>query len=420
MHMLVGYGEQVITPPLGIDLSGYGYYLDRKGQSVLDNLKARVLFLRYESHSVVMISCDLVGFSVEFSKTLRESIAARFGWPVADILLACTHTHCGPAGLELRSLGEVDADYLNGIGNLIEKAVVAATDDMKPAEFSFHTETIEPIGFNRRTISFEPIDPMLNVGIFKRTDRCIYMLNYACHPVILGPIKEISADWPGRAVASIEKDGDNAIFFQGFCGDIDPVTTANRWGKGTEDDINLYGEIVASRARKATQYAEAVELPLIKSDERQLSLPLDVPAIDDIGAKRQQWLDRYGQEFANADIFFDAWVDQARKQHSRFTAHPFADVSIQGISIGKIKIIGLPGEVFCQYGLTLRKKHAPLFTFGYSGGNIGYLPTKCAFEDPTNYACYNAPKFYSPLFPFTRDLEDIVLCESNSILAKIG
>ncbi len=85
-----------------------------------------------------------------------------------------------------------------------------------------------------------------------------------------------------------------------------------------------------------------------------------------------------------------------------------------------MKIIGLPGEVFCQYGLMLRKEHALLFTLGYSGGAIDYLPTKCAFEDATDYACYNAPKIYAPLFPFRQDLEDVVLNGCHAVLAELA
>ena len=35
-----GYGESVLTPPLGVELCGYGYYLERRAESVLDELKA--------------------------------------------------------------------------------------------------------------------------------------------------------------------------------------------------------------------------------------------------------------------------------------------------------------------------------------------------------------------------------------------
>ena len=41
----VGYGEATITPPLGTDLTGFGFYLDRKAEKILDDLKVRALYL---------------------------------------------------------------------------------------------------------------------------------------------------------------------------------------------------------------------------------------------------------------------------------------------------------------------------------------------------------------------------------------
>jgi hypothetical protein len=55
-ELRVGYGEKVITPPLGIDLCGYGFYLGRKAESVLDDLKARALVLQSGDQSLVLIS----------------------------------------------------------------------------------------------------------------------------------------------------------------------------------------------------------------------------------------------------------------------------------------------------------------------------------------------------------------------------
>ncbi|MCX8160426.1 MAG: hypothetical protein N3G18_05795 [Candidatus Saccharicenans sp.] len=44
-YLLAGYGEEIITPPLGTDLAGFGFYLDRRAIAVKDQLKARALYL---------------------------------------------------------------------------------------------------------------------------------------------------------------------------------------------------------------------------------------------------------------------------------------------------------------------------------------------------------------------------------------
>jgi hypothetical protein len=65
--LTAGYGARIITPPLGVDLCGYGFYLDRKAEQVRDDLKVRVLALKTKDQALVLASCDLIGFTVDFS-----------------------------------------------------------------------------------------------------------------------------------------------------------------------------------------------------------------------------------------------------------------------------------------------------------------------------------------------------------------
>ena len=134
-----------------------------------------------------------------------------------------------------------------------EEAAVAALADARESDFSFVSEALEPIGFNRRTGNFDGIDPYLKVASFNRPDGRLFLLNYACHAVTLGRKPVVSADWPGAAVRALEARGHRALLLQGFCGDVDPVTNLNRWGEGTEEDLELYGEMIAGRAAKAAR-----------------------------------------------------------------------------------------------------------------------------------------------------------------------
>ncbi len=72
--MQVGYGEQVITPPLGVELTGYGYYLERRAEEVADDLKVRALYISQGQDAVILISCDLLSLSVEFPDERGESL----------------------------------------------------------------------------------------------------------------------------------------------------------------------------------------------------------------------------------------------------------------------------------------------------------------------------------------------------------
>ncbi|HAH87696.1 MAG TPA: hypothetical protein DCL60_10050, partial [Armatimonadetes bacterium] len=78
-ELLAGYGESNITPEMGLELSGYGYHLSRKATGVLDDIKIRAVYLTDGEEVLLLMSCDLLGFSLEYADDLRQSIADDLG-----------------------------------------------------------------------------------------------------------------------------------------------------------------------------------------------------------------------------------------------------------------------------------------------------------------------------------------------------
>lgn len=416
--LTAGYGERIITPPLGVDLCGYGFYLDRKAEQVRDDLKVRVLALKAKDQALVLASCDLIGFTVDFSDSVRQAIARQHNIPAHNVLLSCIHTHSGPASQSLPGLGEVNESYLEKVKRAIEEAVGQAFDQMKDADFIYAFEAVEPIGYNRRLKNFEGIDPMLKVAVFRQKSQKIYLLSYACHPVVFGPMKKVSADWPGAVISQIEKKGHRAIFCQGFSGDIDPVSQWNRWGAGTDRDLKLYGQLLSRRAFKAEQYAVEPSRNSLKAVETRLAIPLRVPSKKQIVLEAAEFAKTYAQ-FPGGSRFAEEWKEKALDALPTFQSKPYLEnVPIQAMAVGPLRFLGIPGEVFCGLGLKLQKKWPHLFPLGYANGSIGYIPTQRAFRDPADYACACAPKFYS-LFPFTPEIEKILIRESDRLLGSL-
>ena len=414
--LTAGYGERIITPPLGVDLCGYGFYLDRKAEQVRDDLKVRVLALKTKDQALVLASCDLIGFTVDFSDSVRQAIGRQHNIPAKNILLACTHTHSGPAAQSLPGLGEVNENYLEKVKRAIKEAVGQAFNQTKDADFVYAFEAVEPIGYNRRLKNFEGIDPTLKVAVFRQKSQKIYLLSYACHPVVFGPMKKVSADWPGAVISRIEKKGQRAIFCQGFSGDIDPVSQWNRWGAGTDEDLKLYGQLLSRRAFKAEQYAVEPSRNSLRAVETRMAIPLRIPSKNQIKKEAAEFAKSYAQ-FPGGSRFAEEWKEKALDALSTFQSKPYLEnVPLQAMAVGPLNFLGIPGEVFCRLGLKLQRKWHPLFPLGYANGSIGYIPTRRAFGDPDDYACTCAPKFYS-LFPFTPDIEKILIRESDRLLA---
>ncbi|HSQ79254.1 MAG TPA: hypothetical protein VLN41_01545 [Candidatus Bathyarchaeia archaeon] len=400
-----GYGERTITPPLGVDLAGYGFYLDRKAESVLDDLKCRAVFLRTEGTAFLLVSCDVIGFTVEDADAIRSRIAEVHGLGHESVLLAATHTHSGPATQPIPGLGDIDEAYMERLRGLILEAAAEATASPRPAGLAYALEAIEPLGYNRRKNDFCGVDPVLKAVILRTPGQKIYLLSYACHAVIFGRKSHVSADWPGAVVREIEKAGDRALFFQGFCGDIDPLLQKNRWGEGTAEDCADIADLVKRRLVRAERYAIAQPEPALAAAEVRIGVPLTVYGKRTIERQAASFARTYAQ-FPGAERFAADWRRRALAAAPAMRRSPEVAVAVpvQALRLGGLRIVALPGEFFSEIGLKLQKTDGPLVPIGYANGNIGYVPTDRDFKDRTDYACYCAPMFYQ-LFPFAVGVE---------------
>lgn len=416
--LTVGYGERTVTPPLGVDLAGYGFYLDRKAESVLDDLKCRAVHLRAGGRSLVLISCDVIGFTVDNADGIRAAVAAACGLPREGVLLATTHTHCGPATQPMPGLGDIDPATTGRLRALILEAAAEAVSDPRPANFSYALEAIEPLGYNRRRKDFSGVDPVLKAAIFRTRDRKVYLLSYACHAVVFGRKSHVSADWPGAVVREIEKSGDKAVFFQGFCGDIDPVIQMNRWGEGTAGDLLDIADFIKRRLARAERFAVPQPDPGLAACEHRITVPLTVSDKRTIERQAASFEKTYSQ-FPGAARFAADWRERALAAAPDMRKSPeIGNVPVQALAVGGLKLIALPGEYFSEIGLKLRKTDDPLVPIGYANGNIGYVPADRDFRDAADYACYCAPMFYE-LFPFRAGVERLFLKAGRKALRSI-
>ena len=416
----VGYGEASITPAVGVEMTGFGQYLGRCVESVLDDIKARALVLREGGSGLVLINCDLLGLAVDVSDQFRAVLSAAVGLPPANVILACTHTHTGPAAMKLRGMGEPHPLYLARLGKALEAAVAQAEHGLAPAKCSWRITATAPIGYNRRNGTFHPIDPALKLLSFDGPSGRILLLNYACHPVTLGPSSQVSADWPGAVAAELAARGLRAVVFNGFSADINPVTWLDRLPTGTEEDVRFLGRIIADRAVRCLGHLQPLEKTGLRAVEQRVALPLTVPTEEEIERGAAQWAEWHrGKDPAKR--LYDEWRADVLARLPALRERPvLANVPVQAAAIGEVKFLGLPGETFCEHGLRLRREWAPLFTLGCCQGNVGYLPTREAYAGAKekDYECYVATKYYGPL-PFAPAVDEALAKAGGEVLRAV-
>ncbi len=69
--MQAGLAKINITPPIGLELSGWAF---GPSVGVLDDLYAKVLILQNKEEKIVIVTADLIGFQTEYADNIRKGI----------------------------------------------------------------------------------------------------------------------------------------------------------------------------------------------------------------------------------------------------------------------------------------------------------------------------------------------------------
>ena len=429
-----GIARQKITPPVGVDLTGY---VARIGSSnkVHDDLCATALVLDDGATRVGIISLDIIGWSMEQDTALRKEISDATGIPQKNLLIACSHTHSGPAVGVLRQCGDPNDAAVRRIWSQIVDVAKAAADELVDARLSY-THAESDLAWNRRAWVIEGnVQQSPTSGVI--TDRTaealvvemdgrqpVMIFNYACHGVVLGGDNlEISADWMGAARDALESSGKigTAMFLQGCCGNINPPR------HGAFDEVKRAGESVALPLLAALP-GKQIEDPKIRVAWTEVDLPLlPLPPEEELEQEisfRRAELEKGQAEAASAvnmriSRAMLGWAEDALKMVNNDGGPKSVRVPLQAISFGGITLATLPGEAFCEYGLAFRKMTKDeVMPVGYANGNIGYIPTAEAYNEG-GYEVDNAIRYYDVKM-IGPGSEQVIMDAMKSLLSEVG
>jgi len=362
----IGYHALEITPPLGEELSGYGYFLDRRAQTVRDPLFARAVALSDAEHTAVLVQLDLLCLDAPLVGAVRRWIQSRFGLPPEAVMLHCTHTHSGPAARALGGCGTPSVAFRAGLFRRLLRVIAGALKDLRPVGAVERFTEPGPPGLVFNRAGSGTLESTLRGVVIHRPRRPeLLLLGFACHPVTAGRNLAYSADYCGAVVRALELDASRrVIFLNGCCGDINPVD-----GLSPED----CGEAIAAAARRGLTRAAPCRLGPLRLRARAITV----------------FCRRVGDSPTEADALRCALIS-ARPEAARVAASwwaqmlareadraPDPTVELQVFSAGELVVCGVGAEVFARYGLTLRRS-APahhVLVAGTSNGVLGYLPS---------------------------------------------
>ena len=386
-----------ITPLLGTSL--VGYFRDRKATDVHDELYAKAVVLDNNETQLALVVCDIIGAGKERLGRARELIQERCGIPVDHTMISCTHTHTGPASVSALEV-DIDEPYMEFLVPRIVDSVQRAKNRLQEARISFGLGRVDGVAFNRRywmkdgTVRMNPgyhnpnivrpagpIDPEL--GVLRLVDlkgKTIALLaNFALHYVGEGDNLAVSADYFGffsQAIQRLLNERFIAMLANGCCGNVNNIDVHNPpTRKKPYEHAKHVATLVAAEALRVSELMTFSDWCLLAVNREILTIGVRQPTAQEL-EEAERLLAKPTTEFGRERVYAREILMLSRMEKE-------VQAEVQVIRMGDLALVALPGEVFVEIGLEIKKRSPFKTTFVVELANdwVGYVPTAQAFEE---------------------------------------
>jgi hypothetical protein len=393
----IGSASTLITPRLGgrIQAATHG----KRALTIRDELEANALYLGDGTTSLLLVSCDLAAIPSELVAELRLAMAGNSGLSPRDILIGCTHTHAGPVMLPTNRSSPVDTEYAEILRVGLAELAGVAVGTARPGRLAWGRGQA-PIGYNRRVCFADgthvmhgdpgradftglegPADPGQAV-LFAADEggRIVSVLhNNSSHPTSYYGGECYSADFPGEARRLLRAvlGPIPVLFFNGAEGDlsIEDMEAPDSRAETRDQKIARAGSLLAGETLRLLHEADFREEAILSHAFRDLEVPVRLPE-----TSRLAWAagilgkaDR-GEAVDAWDLLFAHGADTLQR---RYAPRPVDTLPIHALRIGDLAIATQPCELYCQFGLDIKRRSPTPATavFGLVDGFCGYCPT---------------------------------------------
>jgi hypothetical protein len=372
--MKAGFGVADITPRVGVQLYGFGPYLNRNSIAVRDKLEARAAAFESGGKRVVVIGCDLClvngGIVAEVRKFIR---AAHPELEDKDILVNASHTHSGPSlTVDFGGWGYPDPPYAILLPRRIARAACAALDALEEVQYSLAIVPCEHIGLNRVYDKDAPpladvlkpdwtpakpelTDTQCRVLKFTRPDGSMagFVVHFGCHPVVCcQQCRYIHGDYPAIAIHELMREfpGSVGVFLQGAEGDVNSGCV-HKPEQESLLALDVFAGRFANAVRRGLAEAKKVDDLTIRSTSKTAHFTPDEGFTDEemskIYAENEALFDAPDATDTDSNLRMAAvnlvGIDRMREIMRR-GEQPGTAGEVHGVRLGPCAILGSPFE----------------------------------------------------------------------------
>jgi hypothetical protein len=408
----VGAALTDITPPLGIPLAGY--YHERGADGVLDPLYSKALVIESGGQRAALVVLDLISIRREITDQARAAIEKTTGIKPGYIMISATHAHTGP---ELATASQSESglggqnrlvnDYAAALPAKIAESVRLANERLQPAQLQVAETRCEDVSFNRRYFMRDgsvgwnpgkrnpdivmpagPTDPEVKILYAAKpqatgpSQSIASYINFAMHPDTCGGSK-ISADWPGalgRVLAGYHGSNHLTLVANGTCGNLNHIDTSWSWPQGTAIEQHRIATILGACVFQAYKHLAPVAGGPLRAKSEVVELALPEISAAQVEAAKQTLATTKDDSGTN----FMKLVRSVRALDVAGRGGKPQRVEVQVIALGKdLAWVSLPGEIFVELGLAIKKRShfAQTFVVELANESIGYVPDRRSYAE---------------------------------------
>ena len=367
--LLLGVSRRNITPPIGTPLAGYAP--DWLSESVNDDLTATAFCFEQDGKRALLVSLTLLSIATKIAGEIREEIEKKFGIPKEAVILHTIHNHSGPNTNISHGWGDTNTEYIETI---LTPAIHAATEEaianMKSVSMAI-TQGESLIGVNRRErmadnsigLGQNPwgcFDPQMTVISFAdaQGNPVGNLIHYGCHGTAAGKNREISRDWAGVMIDTLEaQSGAITAFLNGPEGDVGPrLTNGKTTGLQNIGFAMRLGAVAGQDAVRIYNQPKYRAVPKMTVVSGQTMVPL-LPRIS-LEAAKEKYEEFRGHTInirGRSERHYRMLIESYDNGYEEVDGYPQEQTILR---LGDLAIVTTPYELFSELGLRV-KKHSP-------------------------------------------------------------
>ncbi len=356
--MYAGAAAADFTPEPGLILQGH--LSKNPSHAVLYPLEARAVVFNDNQAAICLITLDVIGIELEFTRQIRQQVSAKTGIRPDHILIATSHTHCAPAMLHSLAMTP-ESHFVHRVEKAAVECAIEAHRNLRPATLGLGAGSAY-FNVNRRPLPGQAPFSVNFGGVVDHRARILrvdgpddrpiaILFHFSCHPTTkVGSEGFISPDYPGVARRHIEAAfGCSALFMPGCFGNIRPQINGT-FSSATKEQLDTVGNELAHAVCRAARYVTTRPASGLSAQEAELFLPFAEP-------KPMQELEQLAQDLSTPGHAVRAhWARRTIDHIRRNEISAGAASILQCIRIGPLKLLTIPGEPVQEIGYDIERR----------------------------------------------------------------